>query len=898
MNRDVLQRPLSRACRALLLLYPARFRAEYADDVAEVFEDLCAHTPGSFMALLVAGSAALLRVGLGGLSERFSRRPPLATSLPAPRPPRDPGDRMVSTLFRDVAYGIRSLVAKPGFALMAIAMLAFGIAANTTVFTLFSAAFVRPLPFPDPHRLVDLDEVAPKWGIEYVGISYPDFHAWNELNTAFESMAVFDRAAYNFATDTGTDRVDVALVSWQFGHVLGIEPQLGRGFTAADDAEGAEKVALLGDSIWRERFGADPAVLGTAVRLDSEPHTVIGVLPAEAIFPAGTDMWVPLSTIDFCCDPDEGDGSWWLSGIGRLNEGISLDQARADLEAAHATLVDRLGSSREISTPRLEPLVERYLGNSRPQMLVLLSAVGILLLVTCTNIGGLLLARSTTRAREVAIRMALGAGRARIVGQMLTEAAVLAAVSSVVGVLGARLMLVQIGALIPDQALGWIELGLDVRVIAFAVAIGAASVLAFALMPALSTSSMGPGAAMHETSTRSSASRGRRRALSTLVAAEVALAVVLLVGAGLTIQAFRALTNVEPGFRRDVLTFHVSLPQVTYPSADERVPFFFALHDRLAALDSIEGVGMVSNAPLGGHSGFFFQAHDSILGEDDTPVVLTRNATSGYLKAMGLTLLAGRGLEDADRAPESDLVILVNETFARTFWGTLEVIGKQVDLGRDTTYTVVGLTHDTKHYGLDEPMRPGVFLPFGRRDFGRDSMTFALRGGEDPRRFATAVREVVRELDPEVPIFGVATMEEALQDSTWSQRLSSLLIGTFAGSALVLALAGIYSTISYGVGERRREIGVRIALGALERQVLGQVLGDGLRLTAIGLVAGLVLALAASGAISSLLFGVSPRDPITYAAVVSLLLLTAIGATLLPARRAARTDPAEALRAD
>lgn len=908
----MIERSFTALARLVLLTYPRPFRRAYGHDMVEVLGDLCRRGRAGRQPRWLVGSGALFLMLRHGLAERW-RPTPVSTLPRRPRPQRGTRGTMFSNLHQDVAFALRSMLKRPVLSALTLGMLAFGIAANATVFTLYNALFLRPLPLPEPSRLVDLDETAPDWGLEYVGVSYPDFDAWNAATSTFEAMAVFDTQSFNLAGEESADRVQAALVSADMLRVLGVDALLGRGFAPDDHEEGAELAVMLSEQAWRERFGGTAGVLGTTLRLDGNVATVIGVLPPQAIIPPDVDLWAPLSMLNYCCEQGQRAGSYWLSGIGRLRDGATLEQALADLRAAHAPLVEQYGDSREVATPRIEPLIERYLGSNRPIMHVMLVAVGLLLVITCANVGGLLLAQSTARGREVGIRMALGAGRGRIVRQVLTESAVLAIAAGAIGMLLARVALGRITEMMPPGTIAWLDFGFDARVFAFAALTSIAAAALFGLVPAIAASSRAPQAALQEASAKTSGSPAARRALSALVVVEVTLAVVLLVGAALLVQAIAALNDIDPGFRSDALAFSASLPEGDYPDHAARIAFFDEVASRLAAAPGVTAVGLTSAAPLGGHTGNFFSAEDTILDEDDSPVVLTRWASPSYFDVIGIELLDGRTFDetdgvaaravteanDADDDVDNDepvrSVILVNETFARTFWGDTDVVGRIVR-GGGATYEVIGVTRDTKHYGLDQEMRPGVFIP--HRLLTRATMTVVARGAEEPLSIVPVARDVIRRVDAQVPMFGEQTMAGALHDSTWRRRLSAIMIGVFGGAALVLSLAGIHGTVAFSVAQRTREIGIRLALGAPRQQVVRKVIGQGLILTAIGVGAGLALAIAGAGFLSSVLFGVSAYDPSPYVLVVTLLAVTTVGATLLPARRAAGTDPTEALRQD
>lgn len=893
---------LERTSRAALYLYPAAFRAQFGADMAEVFVDVCTiRSRGRAGALLAHGGRALLGLVRAGVAERLGRSLQPDYHIPQGRRSRRPGVDPLNGLLQDLRFAVRSLLKRPAFSALVIGMLALGVAANAAIFSAFNSVLLRPFPFAEPDRLVDLDETAPAWNLEFVGISYPDFDAWSRLNGTFESMAVYDDQSFNLAVDGRPDRVRGALVSWRLLEVLGLEPQLGRDFTAADFAEDAPRVAMVSEPYWRTRMASDHGVLGSVLRVDSEEYTVIGVLPPEAVIPVGAMVWAPLSVLSFCCEPGQNSGSWWLDGVGRLADGVTIEQAREDLRSVHAGLVEELGDSRKAATPRVEPLHEIEVGDRRPILVVMLAAVGVLLLIACANVGGLMLARASNRAREMGIRVALGAARGRIVRQLLTESLLLSCIGGAIGVGLGHLAMQQLFRAMPEEMRGWVSLSTDWRFAAFAVALAGATALLFGLAPALHAARVQPQQALQATALRASAGRERRRALRFLVVAEIALAVVLLVGAGLLVQTFRSLTTRDPGFRSDVLTFAVSLPDPTYPDHAARLAFHERLRERVAELPGVESLGATTLRPLRGHTGYFFQPEDGVErpAEESSPVVLTIFATPEYFETMGITFLRGQPYGPREGIEEgAPFGVVVNETFARTFWGDVDVVGRRVHTGGDDMpwLTVAGVTRDTLHYGPDTPMRPGVFLPFASWFGDRRSAVVALRGRADVTSLLGPARQIAQEMDPDVAVFDAGTMGEHLRADTWSWRMYAGLLGVFAAAALALALGGIYSTVSYVVGQRRGEIGIRMALGARNRQVLGAVLRDGMVLTGGGLALGLVLAFVAAGLASTALVEASPRDPMLYLAVAGTLVIAALLANLLPARRAAGTDPMSALR--
>jgi predicted permease len=794
--------------------------------------------------------------------------------------------------YRDLKFALRILARQPGFSLMVIGMLGLGIAGASAIFSLYNGLFLAPLPFPEAERLVDLDEVAPKWNLEFVGIAYQDFHVWRSQNRTFEGMAVWDDESFNLSGLERPERVEGARVTHDLLAVLRIRPALGRGFLAEEDRPGGAKVALIGYGLWQRIFGGKQDVLGQKLQLNSESYTVVGVLPLEAVLPARAELWIPLalSTEEF--------RGWYLNGVGRLKADASIGQARDDLTRIHRGMIETRQVN-EITSPKLLPLRERYLGNLRLVTMVLLAAVAVVLLIACVNIAGLMLARGAVRTRELGIRAALGASRGRLVRQLLTESLVLSVAGGVLGVALGSAALKSLITIMPDQLPRWVRFSLDTRFLLFSIGVSVAAAVLFGLWPALEASRVDVRGALHDASARTSASAGRRRSLNALVVGEVALAVVLLVGAGLLIQAFVRLQKVDPGFRpQGVLMYRVSLPEAKYGKPEQRRAFFQHLVARHRAMPGVEAAAAISAPPLGGHWGNFFDienAPPSRPNEQD-PVVLVRIATPGYFRAMGVTLLGGRDFTEADGRTEGSQGAIVNESFAKRFFPDTDPLGKRIRFrgSRNPWMTVLGLAKDVKHYGVDQEMRPGVYVPHTQN--ASSGMSIVARTSVEPLSLVAASRDILRAMDPEIPMFQITTMARRLEESLWVRRAYSWLLAVFAGVALLLAIGGTYGVISYTVSSRTNEIGIRMALGAQPGQLLREVLGQGMLLAVLGLVLGLAGAFWSARLMESLLFGSSARDPLTYGAVSLILFLAALAANFLPARRAAAIDPMTALR--
>ena len=797
------------------------------------------------------------------------------------------------SLLHDLKLALRAFAARPAFSFLVTGMLALGIAGNVTIFTIYSGLFLRPLPLKEPDRVVDLDETAPKWNLRFVSIAKPDFDAWREHNSTFDSMAVFDTENFNLSGRGAAQRLEAARVTADMLKVLGLSPELGRGFLPQEDRKGGAKVVLLGHRVWRETFGGDRNIVGQIVKLDSEPYAVVGVLPAQAMLPVAADIWVPLAA-----DPNDHPG-WNLRGIGRLKPGVTVEQARADLTRIHRGLIAEGRKDNGTTSPTVLRLNDRFLGTFRPAGNMLLGAAGIVLLIACANIAGLMMVRAASRSREMAIRTALGASRGSILRQLLSESLLYAAIGGAAGILLGKAMLQALLATVPRVPLPWLDFSMDYRALLFSVGITGLAAILFGLAPALQGLRTDVRAALHGTA-RSSASSGRRLVLSSLITGEMGMAVVLLVTAALLFQALRATLKVDPGFRpQGVLTYRIATPRANYPDKERVLNLYQNLEERMRALPGVSAAGGVTLPPLSGHWGQFFLAQGAppLAAGEQNPVVLQVLATPGYLDTIGITLLAGRQFTERD-GEGANRVAIVNESFAKRFFPNENPIGKRICYvhRKNMWIEVVGVTRDVKHYGLDQETRPGVFIPY--RQWPVPIITMVLRTPGDPSALVAPAREALRRIDPNLPMYEVTRMTEAVDRSLWTRRFYSLLSIGFALVAVLLAAGGMYGVISYAVSQRTQEIGIRIALGATPGRVMRQVLRHGLTMLAVAVPAGIVAMLAASQLVENLLFGVKARDPLTYAAVALTIAAIALAANLIPARRAAAIAPTEALRSE
>jgi len=805
-------------------------------------------------------------------------------------------------LFHHLKPGWRIVVRKPWFSLMVVVMLSLGIAGNVVVFSVTNSLFLRPLPFAAPDRLVDLDETAPEWNLEHVGVSNPDLFEWRTQNSTFEAMAFFRRSSYNLSAGNATERILGAQVTREMLDVLRLKPFIGRNFTPAEDRPGGARVVLLSYGLWRRVFSGNLQVLGELLKLDDEPYTVIGVLSPQAVFPDRAELWVPLAA-----DPNLNTG-YYANGIGRLKPGVSIPQAQADLVRIHKAMIAQGHATNRITSPILTPLGERYVGDFRAAGHGLLGAVAIVLLIACVNIAALVMVHSSGRSRELAVRAALGASRGRIAAQLFSEILVLAAIGGTLGVLiGAA----SLGAVVPflaDKLPQWIRFSLDWRFVIFCIAITCTATILFGLLPAFQNARVDVRGSLQDAGVRTTRTRQQRTTLNLLIMCEISLALMLAISAGLLVQAFRKILRVDPGFQPEhALTFFVRIPDRAYQQAHEKITYFERLLERMQALPGVKAAGATSAPPLGGQWGGIFEAEGgrAYNPQGDNPTVLQVAVTPGYFRAIGMTLLDGRIFEQQDNEPTPRMVVVVNQSFAKFFWNGASPVGRHIRrIGAKDWLEVIGVLRDEKHYGLDQDALPSVFLPYptaiatslrgDERAF--EQMAVVLRTSADPRLIVASAEQVVRQLDPEVPMYSVQTMEEKLDQSLWARKVYSWLFGVFAVIALLLGAAGIYGTVSYGVGQRTKEIGVRMALGARRDQVMAQVLWGGVKIVSLGVAIGLAGALGATRFLRTLLFGVNSYDPGIYAVVVLGVMGMALLATFVPARRAAKVDPMVALR--
>ena len=802
-------------------------------------------------------------------------------------------ERRPSMFGTDLKYTFRWLARQKASTALVASLLALGIGANVVVFSLVNALFLRPFPFPSPDRLVYINETAPKWNLDLVGVNYSDFHQWKQNVQLFEAIGLWETASFNLSEGANAERIDGARVTADFARVLGVQPIIGRMFSDDEDKPKAPRVTVIGEGLWRERFGGREDTLGRTLKLNGIPHAIVGVVPHTAEFPGGVRLWIPMAG-----DPNQEGQNYGAEGLGRLKPGVTVDAATRDLLRTQEPIWNARDKDRVVS-PFARDLREQFSQRFRTAARALVVAVTLLLVVTCANVASIMLARALVRRREMAIRLAVGASRPRIARQLFLENLLLATVGGIAGLTLGRWALHLLIRTAGDQIPPWAAFTFDLRVAAFSVAITAATALLFGLAPAFHAVGNSVRGTMHATGTGTTTGPNGRRTLSALVAAEFALATILLICGGLLFRAYDRVRHVDPGFNPDkVVTFSLALPRATYPDEPKRLAFWHRVEEKLAALPGIEASGLVSCPPLGCHWGSFFEIEGRKTGASggSNPVTLFRPASPGYFKAMGIRLKSGRLFDAADGG-----VMIVNETFARTFWpGVADPVGRRLRFNGSAPNTpwmrVVGMVEDVRHYGLEKPMRPGVYMPLTQ--FPSDTLAVAVRTKGDPAAFVPTARAAVRELDPELPLYQVRTMDEAMARSLAQRTLYSWLLGVFAAMALVMALGGTYGVTSYLVSQRTREIGIRVALGARTVHIARGVLTSSLAIVAVGLAAGIAGALGIARWLEGLLFGVAPHDALVLLTAATVLVATAALANWLPARRASQVDPIRSLRAE
>jgi len=800
----------------------------------------------------------------------------------------------METLFKDLRYGIRSLLKQPVFALVAISTLALAIGGNSAMFTVVNAVLLRPLQYPESDRLVVLEGSNPARGITRSSMSTLDFVDWQSQNKVFEHMAAFISGGNLLNTGEETERVRATWVTGDFFSVLRTPGLRGRTLQPDDAQTGHDAVAVISYGLWQRRFGADEKLVGKQVTLSGKSSTIVGVMPKEFNYPDQTELWVP-----FPLDMKENRDNRYLSVVARLKPGANVAQAQAELDTINQRLAQSYTETNTGWTARVSNLQDNLVGQVRLSLLVLLFAVVFVLLIACANIANLLLARGTSRQREIALRSALGASRFRIIRQLLTESFVLSLVGGGLGLMLGFWLTRLLVAISPANTPRFDEIRPDSRVFIFTIAITVLTSLVFGLAPALQASRINQAERLKEGSRGNAGSGHSKRLRGALMVAEIAMSFMLLVGAGLLIKSFLHLREVNPGLNPDhVLTVRVVAPPAKYKEDAQRTAFFREVNERLQSLPGVQSVGMILSLPLGGDTfnlwrGYIREGRPAIPEENGDAAYLP--ISPDYFRTLQVPLISGRAFTNQD-TDQSTKVIIVNETTARRLWPGQSPIGRHITIWRDDKFPreIVGVVGETKA-SLDNEPGEQMFVPYAQ-DPTWPTMSLVIRTNGDPAALSAAVRNEVRAVDKTAPVYNVRTMNDVLATSVAPRRTPMLLLTAFAGVALVLAMMGIYGVTAYYVTQRTQEIGIRMALGAQIKDVLKLVLKGGMGLAVIGVGAGLLGAFVLTRWMTTLLFGVKPTDWITFAAVSACLLFTALLACYLPARRATKVDPLVALR--
>ena len=810
----------------------------------------------------------------------------------------------IEILLQDIRYGLRQIWRSPGFALSAVLTLMLGIGANTAIFSVVNAVVLRPLPYPEPDKIVAAYLVNPRDPAFRTSHGFADFQAAHDRQKSFSSFAAVEQGASYFTWTGGKEPVQVpgTAVTAEFFSVLGVSPALGRSFAAGEDVPGREHEVVLSHAFWQQYFGSDPLIIGRTLTLDGASHTIVGVMPAGFHFGVrdNDDLW-PLRQLP----TPRIRPPYFLQSIGRLKPGVNEAQAQADLSNIAAD-VQRQFPQSEYGEARIEPFKNLIVGEARMPLIVLLGAVVLVLLIATVNVANLEIAQASARDREMAIRAALGAGRGRIARQVLTESILLAALGGILGLVLAYGGVTLLRALAPGGLPRLKEITVDGQVLAFTAAVSLLCGVLFGLAPLMH----GFGSRRNQAETlRGGAQnlneqRERRGLRNALIILEVSLSLVLLVGAGLLLRSFERLTNTSPGFNsRSLVSGLLSLPKARYPKEQHIVAFYDQLLERIQHLPNVTSAGLTLSLPpdlLNLTNPFFVPSQPPSPGMSP-PVAVEISVSLDYFRTLGVPLLRGRFFTDSDRG-RPDGILIINNTMAQRYFPNQDPVGQRIktgDVSPDTPWeTIVGVVSDVKYTGLDSGPEPTLYVPYFERgwtSFSRE-MFLVVRTSGDPKALAPALRAAVQELDSNMPLADIHTMDELLSNSVAQPRFRMLLITIFAAMALLLAAVGIFGVMAYLVSRRTREIGVRMALGASRGNVMGMVLGEGLRIVLIGVAIGLVEALALSRLIKSWLFNVQPVDPVTFLGVSLMVIVVAAWACYVPARRATKVDPIVTLR--
>ncbi len=802
----------------------------------------------------------------------------------------------MESFISDIRFGFRMLIKSPVFTIAAVLCLGLGIGANAAIFAFLYGIVISPLPFEDSNRLIMIREYAAERGFN-MSVSYPDFIDWRQQQQVFEEILAVGGTSRTLLGEGEPERIQGARISHTMHDVLRVQPIVGRGITEEDDSEGAPGVVLIGHGLWERRFGSDPALVGTAISLSGEPFTVIGIMPRGFTFPETARFWVPLRL-----NPVNNRGNHSFRAVGRLKQRVSMEQALVEMESIAARLAQEYPGTNGDVGVRLRSLKEDYIGDTREPVWIFYAVVCFILLLACANVANLMLARAAARQQEIAIRSSIGAGRARIARQLITEAVLLSLVGGGLGMFLGRVGRDLVASGIPVDLPFYIRFDMNLPVILSMIGITVLCGILFGLAPAIEATRPNLVRVLQAGSGRTSDGVHKSWFRSFLVALEVGLALVVLVGAGLMMKSFMAMRAVEPGIDpENMLTMRIVVPGAEYDTPEKRIRLFDDAIQRVRSIPGVVSASAVSGLPMSGYNwgNSYYVEGTEPPAEGRWPIANHRIILPGYFQTMGIQLLQGRDFNERDSMEGARQAVIVNQAFVERWWPDENPLGKRISYSSEPDednpwMEVVGVVTGVRHYGLDSDISIGIYRPHGQ--WGNSDMSLAVKTQSDPLSYVEAVRREIWSIDPKLPPYGIRTMKRVIHEGNWEAPLYSWLFAAFSLVALVLAAVGVYGVVSYSVAQRTREFGIRMALGADRSRVIGLVVRQGALLTAFGLIGGLAVALALMHFLQSIMFGINPTDPAVYAVTAGAMAGVAILASYMPARRATRVNPVKALQ--